>query len=86
MPRMGYYSIQSTNFLVPGVVGIDINEAWGSSENPEIDSSNPIFVLLPHKEDDLKAIMSEYQGGKLFAAQNDQDDLIFWIYDSSPAD
>ena len=83
LPRMGYYSIQSTNFLVPDVAGIDINEDWGSSNNPEIMTEYPLFVLLPHKEEDLNAIISDYPGGKLIEAQTESGDLIFWIYDTS---
>ncbi len=83
MPRMGYYSIQSTNFLVPDVNGVDVNEDWGSPNNPEVKSNEPVFVLLPHKEEDLKAIMADYPGGDLLEARTPEGELIYWMYETT---
>lgn len=83
MPRMGYYSIQSTNFLVPDVAGVDINENWGSSLNPEVTAEDPVFVLLPHKEEDLAAIMVDYPDGRLLEARTRGGELVFWVYDTA---
>ena len=83
LPRMGYYSIQSTNFLVPDVTGVDINENWGSSLNPEISTDEPVFVLLPHKEEDLAAIMADFPNGSLLEARTRKGDLVFWVYDTT---
>jgi len=84
LPRMGYYSIQSTHFLVPEVIGEDIIAPWSADENPIISASPPVFVLLPDKIDDLAAIRQDYPNGRLHEETTANGELVYWIYNASP--
>jgi len=62
-PVMGYDSIPSLQYLTPYLNGVNLNEAWGSPQNPPLTSQRLIFVFLPGHETDLTAVQAAYPGG-----------------------
>jgi hypothetical protein len=79
-PRMGYYSIPSLQYLVPQIAGSDMNQPWGSPENPLLAGHPLIFVFLPEHEADLTAVRTEYPGGQLMEEFSRTGGTLFWIY------
>jgi len=83
-PRMGYYSIRSTEYLAPHISGLDFNHPWGSVENPTPESEQLIFVLLPNHLSDLIAIRASYPGGVLGLEYEMNGELLYWYYEIAP--
>jgi hypothetical protein len=79
-PRMGYYSIPSLQYLVPQIAGSDMNEPWGSPENPPLAGHPLIFVFLPEHESDLDAVRTAFPGGQLLEEPSRTGSILFWIY------
>jgi hypothetical protein len=79
-PRMGYYSIPSLQYLVPQIDGSDMNQPWGSPENPPLAGHPLIFVFLPDHEADLSAVRTEYPGGQLVEEPSRAGGTLFWMY------
>jgi 4-amino-4-deoxy-L-arabinose transferase-like glycosyltransferase len=83
-PRMGYYSIPSIQYLVPEIKGLDMNQPWGSPQNPKPTSDYLIFILLPDHESELDAIRDDYPGGKLIHEFDTNGQTLYWLYEISP--
>ncbi len=79
-PRMGYYSIPSTQFLVPKIVGLDMQESWGSTVNPKPDSSHLVFVFLPQHSAEIPRVQADYPGGRLFEERSHWNQLLYYYY------
>ncbi len=80
-PRMGYYSISTLSYLVPGVRGTDMNHAWKSGKNPRSTGSHLIFVFLPGHEQDMKDVMRSYPGGRLREEREKGNRVLYWVYE-----
>ncbi len=85
-PNLGYYSISSLPYQVPGVVGLDMVAPWGSPENPLPQSDHLIFVFLPNHEQDLRQVQASLPDGKLIKEYGPKDEFLFWLYELSPKD
>ncbi len=82
-PNLGYRSISSLPYRLPGVVGMDMVAPWGSSENPSPQSGQLIFVFLPNHQQDLQQVDSSLPGGKLLEEYELNHELLFWLYELS---
>ena len=78
--RMGYYSINSTAFLAPHILGLDFREPWGSEDNPTISSGQVIFVFLPEMEEDLDRVRKDYPSGQLTTEVDSMGAPLYWLY------
>lgn len=85
-PRMGYRSISSLPYLAPHVVGVDMNQPWGSPENPELTSDKLIFVFLPENENDLNAVRASYPDGQLNEEYFINGVFLYWTYEVTLSD
>jgi len=66
IPRMGYYSVATPQFLAPKIVGLDMLAPWESGSNPRPNSNHLIFVFLPDNTNEIPLVQGDYPGGKLF--------------------
>jgi 4-amino-4-deoxy-L-arabinose transferase-like glycosyltransferase len=80
-PSMGYYSIPSIQFLVPNVIGIDINEPWPPVSKPAISSNHLLFVFLPNNIDQVPNVMSDYPAGVLTSIPAVDGELLYKTYE-----
>ncbi len=80
VPRMGYYSIPSLQYLVPQIAGSDMSQPWGSPENPPLAGHPLIFVFLPGHESDLDAVRADYPGGLLIEEPSRTGAPLLWMY------
>jgi 4-amino-4-deoxy-L-arabinose transferase-like glycosyltransferase len=81
-PAMGFLSIPSTQYLAPQITeSIDINQPWGTSENPQPVGNHLIFIFLPNHADDLVAVETAYPGGKEITWQAADRTPLFWAYE-----
>ena len=80
-PNLGYSSIPSLPYRLPGVTGLDMVAPWGSPENPLPQSDHLIFVFLPNHEQDLQQVQACLPGGKLVEEYGPKDELLFWLYE-----
>jgi hypothetical protein len=78
-PR-GAVSIPSLQYLVPDIVGSDMNAPWGSPENPPLVGHPLLFVVLPEHESDLAAARAEFPGGQLIEEPSRTGGVLFWLY------
>jgi hypothetical protein len=85
-PGMGYYSIPSIQYLVPDIMGFDVNEPWPSAVKPAISSSHLIFIFLPNNLDQIPRVRSDYPEGQLASVQAVDGELLYTLYevDASP--
>jgi len=79
-PRMGYYSIPSTQFLAPNIPGLDMIEPWGSPNNPQPDSKRLVFVFLPQNSAEIPRVQANYPGGKLFEEKAYSNNTLYYYY------
>ena len=79
-PNMGYYSIPSTQYLIPDIKGFDINEAWPPAEMPDITSNHLLFVFLPNNLEQIHPVQVDFPGGKLNSFQAADGNLLYEIY------
>ena len=79
-PNMGYYSIPSTQYLIPEIKGFDVNEAWPPAEMPDITSNHLLFVFLPNNLEQIKPVQADFPGGKLNSFQAADGNLLYEIY------
>jgi 4-amino-4-deoxy-L-arabinose transferase-like glycosyltransferase len=82
-PSLGYRSISSLPYRLPGVVGMDMVAPWGSSENPSPQSGHLLFVFLPNHQQDLQQVEASLPGGKLVEEYGLNHELLFWSYELS---
>ena len=80
LPRMGYYSIPSPQYLVPKIVGLDMLEPWGSQQNPKPDSNHLVFVFLPEYSAEIPLVQADYPGGKLSKETTYGNKIIYYYY------
>ena len=80
LPRMGYYSIPSPQFLAPKIVGLDMLEPWGSEQNPKPDSNHLIFVFLPEYSDEIPLVQADYPGDKLLEERTYRNKILYYYY------
>jgi hypothetical protein len=80
-PSMGFYSIPSLQYLVPGVEGIDINQPWGAPENPQPTGSRLLFIFLPSNEDQIPLVQEDYPGGTLSSTIAADGQTLYWQYE-----
>lgn len=79
-PRMGYYSIPSTQFLAPQIKGLDVVEPWGSAKNPVPDSNHLVFVFLPQHHKEIPSVQSDYPGGTLYEKRSYWNRILYYYY------
>lgn len=80
-PNMGYHSISSLPYLAPQITYYDINEPWGSPEDPEPAGKRVLFAFLPGHEADQAAVEADYPGGSWSEHYSDYGQLLFRLYD-----
>jgi 4-amino-4-deoxy-L-arabinose transferase-like glycosyltransferase len=81
-PAMGFLSIPSTQYLAPQISNsIDINQPWGSPENPQPTGHHLIFIFLPNHQEDLAAAKATYPGGKEITWRAADRTPLFWAYE-----
>jgi len=83
LPRMGYYSIPSLQFLVPDVKGIDATLPWETFDKSAITGSNLVFVFLPEFESALNAVKADYPGGQVHKEMASDGEPLYWYYEYS---
>ena len=81
--NMGYYSIPSTQYLLPHITGIEVPAPWESFDRSILNGSKLIFIFLPEREDEIEAVMKQYPNGKLEDKRSWNDQIIFQAYDLS---
>ncbi|MEN8241582.1 MAG: glycosyltransferase family 39 protein [Chloroflexota bacterium] len=79
-PRMGYYSIRSTQYLAPHIEGLDFIHPWGSEGNPQLTAGAVIFIFLPGNEENLSLVIEDYPIGTKSIEQNVDDSVLYWSY------
>jgi 4-amino-4-deoxy-L-arabinose transferase-like glycosyltransferase len=79
-PNMGFYSIPSIQYLVPGIKGIDISETWSSKFKPQITSDHLLFVFLPNHLDQVVLVQADYPHGQLYSFQAADGNLLYDLY------
>jgi 4-amino-4-deoxy-L-arabinose transferase-like glycosyltransferase len=85
-PRMGYYSIATLSYLAPQIMGYDMNQPWGSDQNPRLPDDHLFFVFLPGLERDLRAVQASYPGGQLLEERTSDGRLLYWLYRFASSD
>lgn len=80
LPRMGYYSIPSPQYLVPKIVGLDMLEPWGSQRNPKPDSDHLVFVFLPEYAAEFPLVQADFPGGKLSQETTYGNKILYYYY------
>ncbi len=78
---MGFYSIPSLQYLVPGIEGIDIDQPWGAPENPLPTANRLILIFLPIREDQIALVQADYPGGRLSSMTAADGQILYWRYD-----
>ncbi len=76
--RMGYLSISSLPYLAPAAKGLDMNQPWGSPENPGLQAGPTVFVFLPEHEADVEALLSSYPQATLQKEFDLDGNLLYW--------
>jgi hypothetical protein len=79
-PRMNYYSIPSTQFLVPHIEALDVVEPWGSEKNPQPDSEHIVFVFLPPHRQEISKVQADYPGGTLSEERSYWNQVLYYYY------
>jgi hypothetical protein len=79
-PRMNYYSIPSTQFLVPHIEALDVVEPWGSEKNPQPDSEHVVFVFLPPHRQEIPKVQADYPGGTLLEERSYWNQVLYYYY------
>ena len=79
-PRMNYYSIPSTQFMVPHIQALDIVEPWGSEKNPQPDSEHIVFVFLPPHRREIPKVQADYPGGTLSEERSYWNKVLYYYY------
>jgi hypothetical protein len=80
VPRMGFYSISSMQYIAPKVDGLDMLEPWGSEQNPKPNSDHLIFVFLPQNADEIPLVQADYPGGKLLEETTYWEKILYYYY------
>jgi hypothetical protein len=80
-PNMGYYSIPSIQYLLPDIIGIDINEPWPPPDKSALTSDHLIFVFLPNNIDQIPNIQSDYPTGQLSSIPALDGELLYKLYE-----
>lgn len=81
IPDMGYYSIQSIQYLAPQVEGIDVPTPWTSFDKTKLSAKHIVFVFLPEREREIENVMAEYPNGTLVSEKAWNSQVLFWTYD-----
>jgi hypothetical protein len=81
---MGFYSIPSLQYLAPEAKGLDMNQPWGSPQNPSPNSDYLMFVFLPDHENQIPAVQEDYPKGKLTQEFDKNGQTLYWLYEVSP--
>ncbi len=79
-PNMGFYSIPSIQYLVPDIIGFDINQPWPPIDKPNITSNHLIFVFLPNHVDQVPKVQLEYPVGQLVSVTANDGELLYMTY------
>lgn len=80
-PGFGYYSIPSILYLAPQVQGSDINQTWGSPDNPVPVGNHLVFIFLPERSQEIPTIQAAYPGGILREKKGVDKQTIYWLYE-----
>lgn len=80
-PHMGYHSISSLPYLAPQIKYYDVNEPWGSVNDPQPAGERILFAFLPEHEADQAAIVLSYPGGSWSEYSSDAGEFLFRIYE-----
>ncbi len=82
-PNMGFYSIPSIQYLVPDIIGFDINQPWPPLDKPDITSNHLIFVFLPIHVDQVQNVQLDYPSGQLASVKANDGELLYVTYSVS---
>jgi 4-amino-4-deoxy-L-arabinose transferase-like glycosyltransferase len=78
--RMGYFSIASTTYLAPHVIGFDGPDDWKSFDRSRLDGNIVLFVFLPESRATLETIQREFPNGSLTVEKSWNGGVLFWLY------
>jgi 4-amino-4-deoxy-L-arabinose transferase-like glycosyltransferase len=78
---MGFYSDPALRFLLPNAEGMDINDAWGSPENPPLPDRNLFFVFMPEREEEIPRVLAQLPGGTLGEVHATDGSLLYTYYE-----
>ena len=85
--NMGYYAIPSIKYLATNAVGYDVNDPWGSADNPKVEPGNVLFVFMDTREDDRLAVEAQYPGCEEIQEGTEEFGVMYkaWVcYDLKP--
>jgi 4-amino-4-deoxy-L-arabinose transferase-like glycosyltransferase len=80
-PNMGFYSIPSIQYLVPEIVGFDINVPWPPLDLSNITSNHLLFVFLPNNIDQVQRVLVDYPFGQLSSVHAVDGELLYETYE-----
>ena len=81
-PAMGFRSIPSTQYLAPHITNsLDINQPWGTADNPQLTGEKLIFIFLPNHPEDLAMVKTAYPGGREVTWLAADNTALFWAYE-----
>lgn len=81
LPRMGYYSLGTIEYLNPGIEGIDVDQPTGEPRTWETDG-NTLFIFLPERIDELADVRSAHPDGAI-DERRWKDSALFTVFDPS---
>ncbi len=79
-PAMGFRSIPSLQYLAPGIEGMDITSSWSSERKAQVSATHLLFVFLPHLEEEIQAVQTDYPGGLLRREIAADGETLYWLY------
>ncbi|MBN1440663.1 MAG: glycosyltransferase family 39 protein [Anaerolineales bacterium] len=77
---MGFYSNPALRYLLPNAEGMDLENDWGSPENPEVPEGNLYFVFMPGRESNIPLVQADFPGGSLGEVYAPDGSLLFTYY------
>jgi hypothetical protein len=85
-PRMGYRSHATIPYLVPRMVGHDV-EPVGGVPTPAILNGTTQFIFLPERLQELQYVLSLYPDGEYREFYKEDNELLFAVYEvQNPGD
>lgn len=79
-PRMGYHSHATISYLVPQMIGHDI-EPQGGVPTPAILNGTTQFIFLPERLQELQVVLSLYPEGEYREFFKKDNELLFAVYE-----
>ncbi len=82
--NMGYYTHSTLPYLAPHIRGYDVQEKWGSPNNPVLQGDHFIFVITPDLEHYLPDLQEIYPNGDLGIEYDLNGEVLYWYIEISP--